>query len=395
MSYPLQTIAILGSTGSVGTQALEVIAQHPDRFRAGLLTAGSNYKLLIEQARRFVPQAVVICQDQYTQEVRKGLEDLPIEVFGGSMALNEQVQRPALDRVLTAMVGAAGLWPTIRAIEAGKTICLANKETLVVAGQIIMALAQKHGVQILPVDSEHSALFQALVGEAPESIHKLILTASGGPFRGYSKEQLKAVTVAQALRHPNWEMGAKITIDSASLMNKGLEVIEAHWLFRIPPERIEVVVHPQSIVHSVVEFVDGSLKAQLGTPDMRLPIQYALAYPARLGNDFPRFRFADYPSLTFEPVDRGAFRALDLAFSALAEGGDRSCVLNAAGEIANAAFREGLLPFTGMYDTLEHTLGALPNQPATDLDQLLESDHRARQTALHFIEKHASKPIAL
>lgn len=388
MTQPLG-IAVLGATGSIGTQCLEVIAQHPDRFRAAVLTANRNADLLVTLARRFRPEAVAICDPTAYAFVRDALADLPISVHAGTEAVAELAAHPSVDKVLTALVGAAGLLPTLRAIEAGKTLLLANKETLVVAGNLVCRLARKHQVTILPVDSEHSALFQALVGERIEQVSKLIVTASGGPFRGFSREQLQAVTLKEALKHPNWAMGAKITVDSAALINKGLEVIEAHWLFGIPPERIEVVVHPQSIVHSAVEFVDGSVKAQLGTPDMRLPIQYALAYPERIPNAFPRFRFSDFAKLTFESADTTTFRALGLAYQALEAGGNRSCVFNAAAEEANLAFREGRVSFLGMYDVLEHCLACVPETKATDLDALLETDRWTRASALAFLQAFA------
>ncbi|MDX2063128.1 MAG: 1-deoxy-D-xylulose-5-phosphate reductoisomerase [Bacteroidia bacterium] len=380
-------ISILGATGSIGQQALEVVAAHPGRFRVVALTAQSNCERLIAQALRYRPELVVIGDTGAYPALKAALAGTSIQVLAGAEGLEVAAAWPTADRVLTAVVGAAGLKPTVAAIAAGKTLCLANKETLVVAGAYIRRLAQRHGVTILPVDSEHSALFQALVGEAPASVHKLILTASGGPFRGYTRAQLAEVTVAAALKHPNWVMGAKITIDSASLLNKGLEVIEARWLFDVPAERIEVIIHPQSIVHSLVEFTDGSLKAQLGTPDMRLPIQYALAYPERLGNDFPRFRFSDHPSLTFEPADGSVFRALDLAFAALGAGGNRPCVFNAAGEVANAAFRAGRLPFLGMYHALEHALATVPQGPEDELEALVAADAETRALTEAFVAR--------
>lgn len=331
-------IAILGSTGSIGTQALEVLATYPEYFDLQVLTAGKNADLLIEQALKFQPNTVVITDESQYQKVKEALWAADIHVYAGQEALCQVVESNEVHIVLTALVGYAGLKPTIHAIEAGKTIALANKETLVVAGELITQLAKEKGVNIYPVDSEHSAIFQCLVGEFHNPIEKIYLTASGGPFRGYSLEQLRSVSLEQALKHPNWSMGAKITIDSASLMNKGLEVIEAKWLFGLEPEQIDVIVHPQSIVHSLVQFEDGSLKAQMGLPDMKLPIQFALTYPSRFRTDFPRFNFMDYPQLTFEQPDRGVFKNLDLAYQAMAAKGTAACVLNAANEEAVAAF---------------------------------------------------------
>jgi len=331
-------IAILGSTGSIGTQALEVLAAYPEYFDLQVLTAGKNADLLIEQALKFQPNTVVITDQSQYQKVKDALWAADIHVYAGQEALCQVVESNEVHTVLTALVGYAGLKPTIHAIEAGKTIALANKETLVVAGELITQLAKEKGVNIYPVDSEHSAIFQCLVGEFHNPIEKIYLTASGGPFRGYSLEQLKSVTLEQALKHPNWSMGAKITIDSASLMNKGLEVIEAKWLFGLEPEQIDVIVHPQSIVHSLVQFEDGSLKAQMGLPDMKLPIQFALTYPSRFRTDFPRFNFLDYPQLTFEQPDRSVFKNLDLAYQAMTAKGTAACVLNAANEEAVAAF---------------------------------------------------------
>jgi len=333
-------IAILGSTGSIGTQALEVLAAYPDYFDLQVLTAGKNADLLIEQALKFQPNAVVITDESQYQKVKDALWSEDIHVYAGQEALCQVVESNEVHTVLTALVGYAGLKPTIHAIEAGKTIALANKETLVVAGELITRLAREKGVNIYPVDSEHSAIFQCLVGEFHNPIEKIYLTASGGPFRGFTLEQLQKVTLEQALKHPNWSMGAKITIDSASLMNKGLEVIEAKWLFGLQPEQIDVIVHPQSIVHSLVQFEDGSMKAQMGLPDMKLPIQFALTYPARFKTDFPRFNFMDYPQLTFEQPDRKVFKNLDLAYQAMAAQGTAACALNAANEEAVAAFLE-------------------------------------------------------
>ena len=338
-------IAILGSTGSIGTQALDVIEAYPDYFDLQVLTAGKNADLLIEQAKKFQPNSVVITDETQYQKVKEALWSEDIHVYAGQEALCQVVESKEVHTVLTALVGYAGLKPTIHAIEAGKTIALANKETLVVAGELITKLAQEKGVNIYPVDSEHSAIFQCLVGEFHNPIEKIYLTASGGPFRGFTLEQLQQVSLEQALKHPNWSMGAKITIDSASLMNKGLEVIEAKWLFGLKPEQIDVIVHPQSIVHSLVQFEDGSMKAQMGLPDMKLPIQFALTYPARFKTDFPRFNFMDYPQLTFEQPDRKVFKNLDLAYQAMNELGTAACVLNAANEEAVAAFLERKIAF--------------------------------------------------
>ncbi len=372
-------LAILGATGSIGRQALEVVDALPERFVVDLLTCQRSAETIITQARRYRPRTVVVGEELCYTQVRAALADLPITVQYGPDALAEAVAHPDIDVVLTALVGAAGLGPTLAAIDAGKTIALANKETLVVAGELVMARAHQRGATILPVDSEHSALYQCLVGEPAESIHRLILTASGGPFRGYSADRLAAVTLEQALRHPNWSMGAKITIDSASMMNKGLEVIEARWLYDVPTERIDVVVHPQSIIHSLVEFTDGSLKAQLGLPDMRLPIQYALTYPERPANGFPRFDFARYPTLTFEPADRSVFRTLDFAYHALERGGNLPCVLNAANEVAVAQVLAGALPFHRLFDVLEHALSHAEYIAQPSLEDLMHTDRLTRQ----------------
>ena len=374
-------LAILGSTGSIGTQALDVVRAQPGRFRVEVLTAGRNADLLIEQALEFKPNAVAIADEAQGQKVRDALWDHDIKAYAGQDAIAQLVEMDGIDIVLTALVGFAGLRPTMNAIAAGKHIALANKETLVVAGEIVMAAARDKGVDILPVDSEHSAIFQCLAGEFHNPIEKLILTASGGPFRGRDRASLAEVTKAQALKHPNWDMGAKITIDSASLMNKGLEVIEARWLFDVKAADIDVVVHPQSIVHSCVQFEDGSIKAQLGLPDMKLPIQYALGYPQRLENDFPRFNFAAYPSLTFEAPDKATFRNLQLAYDALDAGGSAPCVLNAANEVAVAAFLNDEVGFLEMSDVLEHTLNAVGHVARPELEQLFELDQAAREAA--------------
>lgn len=352
MTSEKKHIAILGSTGSIGTQALDVIESHKDKFEVEVLTAGNNAELLIQQAIKFNPNVVVIGNEALYDNVFDALDPLGIKVYAGDSALASVVQMDSIQMVLTALVGYAGLKPTIAAIEAGKHIALANKETLVVAGDLITQLAQEKAVNIYPVDSEHSAIFQCLVGEFHNPIEKIILTASGGPFRGRAREELANVTKAQALKHPNWEMGAKITIDSASLMNKGLEVIEAKWLFGLRQDQIEVIVHPQSIIHSLVQFQDGSIKAQLGLPDMKLPIQYALGYPERLKSDFPRFSFLDYPQLTFEQPDTQTFRNLQLAFDALEAGGNMPCILNAANEVAVDKFLKDEIGFLEMSDLI-------------------------------------------
>ena len=345
-------IAILGSTGSIGTQALEVISEHSNLFEVEVLTANNNSKLLIEQAIKFKPNTVVIANEEKYKEVDEALFKLGIKVFAGQQSLEEVVEGENIDVVLTALVGYSGLKPTIRAIKAKKTIALANKETLVVAGDLITKLCIENGVKIYPVDSEHSAIFQCLVGETYNPIEKIYLTASGGPFRGRLLNDLLNITKAQALKHPNWEMGAKITIDSASLMNKGLEVIEAKWLFDLKAEQIDVVVHPQSIIHSAVQFEDGSIKAQLGVPDMKLPIQYALGFPERLKNTFKRFSFMDYPNFTFEKPDLETFRNLQLAYNAMEKAGNMPCILNAANEIAVAAFLKDKIGFLNMSDLI-------------------------------------------
>ena len=352
MEEKKKQIAILGSTGSIGTQALEVISEHSNLFEVEVLTANNNSKLLIEQAIKFKPNTVVIANEEKYKEVDEALFKLGIKVFAGQQSLEEVVEAENIDVVLTALVGYSGLKPTIRAIKAKKTIALANKETLVVAGDLITKLCLENGVKIYPVDSEHSAIFQCLVGETYNPIEKIYLTASGGPFRGRLRNDLLNITKAQALKHPNWEMGAKITIDSASLMNKGLEVIEAKWLFDLKAEQIDVVVHPQSIIHSAVQFEDGSIKAQLGVPDMKLPIQYALGFPERLKNTFKRFSFMDYPNLTFEKPDLETFRNLQLAYNAMDKGGNMPCILNAANEIAVAAFLKDKIGFLNMSDLI-------------------------------------------
>lgn len=379
-SAPLR-LAILGSTGSIGTQTLEVVAAHPDAFVVEVLAAGSNAAVLIEQARVFKPNVVVIHDTAQLAAVKAALLPHDIKVYGGEEALADVVRMDSVDMVLAAIVGYAGLRSTLAAIEAGKQIALANKETLVVAGDLVTRLAREKGVNLYPVDSEHSAIFQCLAGEFHNPIEKIYLTASGGPFRGKTRADLATVTRAQALKHPNWAMGAKITIDSASLMNKGLEVIEAKWLFHLTPEQIDVIVHPQSIVHSLVQFCDGSLKAQLGLPDMKLPIQYALGYPKRLPADFPRFNFMNYPALTFEAPDRETFGCLQLAFDALALGGNKACALNAANEVAVAAFLEERIGFLQLADINAETMARTGFLAQPSYADYVETDAEARRIA--------------
>ena len=381
---PTRGVAILGSTGSIGTQALDVIREQRDHLHVEVLTAHRNAELLIQQALEFEPNTVVIGDTARLGQVKDALFDHGIKVYGGAEALEQVVDMEGISVVLTALVGAAGLRPTLRAIRAKKTIALANKETLVVAGALVMKEALAAGVDIHPVDSEHSAIYQCLAGEVLNPIEKVILTASGGPFRGKTQEKLLHVTKTQALKHPNWDMGAKITIDSASMMNKGLEVIEAKWLFDVDMDQIEVVVHPQSIVHSCVQFEDGSIKAQLGLPDMKLPIQYALGYPQRLKNTFERFSFFDYPQLTFEKPDLDAFRNLQLAFDAGNKGGNSPAVLNAANEVAVERFLKDELSFTGMTAAIEHALGRVSYEEQPGLEGLIAADAEARAAAREF-----------
>ena len=381
---PTRGIAILGSTGSIGTQALEVVREQGQSLHVEVLSAQSNADLLVQQSLEFKPNAVVIGDTSKWKQVNDALFDAGVKVYSGAEALEQVVEADGIDMVLTAMVGSAGLKPTLRAIDAGKHIALANKETLVMAGELVMNAARKKGVDIHPVDSEHSAIYQCLAGEFHNPIERVILTASGGPFRGRSVESLVGVTKADALKHPNWDMGAKITIDSASLMNKGLEVIEAKWLFDVDPNQIDVVVHPQSIVHSCVQFEDGSIKAQLGLPDMKLPIQYALTYPRRLQNDFPRFNFMDHPSLTFEKPDIETFRNLGLAFNALKEGGNAPAILNAANEVAVSRFLKDDIKFLDLPDVVEHALNRVTHQVKPTLDDLIASDEEARKVALEW-----------
>lgn len=379
-------VAILGSTGSIGTQALEVIEANPDHFHLEVLTANNNAELLIAQAKKYVPNTVVIVNEEKFELVKKALWEHDIHVYAGEEALAQVVEAQEIDVVLTALVGYAGLKPTLSAIEAGKNIALANKETLVVAGELVTKAAREKGVNIYPVDSEHSAIFQCLVGEFHNKIEKIYLTASGGPFRGKKREDLLTILPEQALKHPNWDMGAKITIDSATLMNKGLEVIEAKWLFGLKNEQIDVIVHPQSIVHSIVQFEDGSMKAQMGLPDMKLPIQFALTYPDRLKTDFPRFNFMDYPNLTFEQPDRKTFNNLNLAFDAMELGGTAACALNAANEITVAHFLKKEIGFLQIAEVNEKVLrGAnVVQQPC--LQDYVDVDAEARKLALSFIK---------
>ena len=388
----MKRLAILGSTGSIGTQTLDVVRRHPDRYEVYAICANRSVDLLVEQAREFHPEVVCIADESKYEELKEKLSNLDAQssnlrelsvpkVWAGADAIADMVQFPSVDVVVAAMVGYAGLRPTIEAIRAGKTIALANKETLVVAGEIICELAQKHHAPILPVDSEHSAIFQSLVGEDRNEIEKILLTASGGPFRTYSLTEMQTVTAADALKHPNWDMGAKITIDSASMMNKGFEVIEAKWLFGVPVEKVEVVVHPQSIVHSAVQFVDGAIKAQLGAPDMRLPIQYALSFPERLAADFPRADLFSLKDLTFEKPDLTRFPNLGLAYEAMRRGGNIPCVLNAANEVANLAFREGRCGFLEMSDIIAQTMQKAAFISKPSYEDYVETDKEARKIA--------------
>ncbi|MDD4489670.1 MAG: 1-deoxy-D-xylulose-5-phosphate reductoisomerase [Paludibacter sp.] len=381
-----KNIAILGSTGSIGTQALEVIEANPSLFEVYALTAGNNVDLLIRQARRFQPEMVVIANQQLYPQLKDALADLPVKTFAGADAIAQIAEMEAVDIVLTAMVGYAGLKPTIHAAKAGKRIALANKETLVVAGELINELCQQYHATIIPVDSEHAAIFQCLVGEGNNPIEKLILTASGGPFRTYNWNELEHVTPAQALKHPNWDMGAKITIDSASMMNKGFEVIEAKWLFGVTPQQIEVVVHPQSIIHSMVQFADSSIKAQMGLPDMKLPIQYAFTYPERVPTNFPRLDFSLYPHFTFEKPDMERFRNLAFAYEAIGRGGNMPCILNAANEVVVAAFLKEKTGFLEMSDIIESVMGKMPFIPKPVYDDYVATDREARAMATSMIK---------
>lgn len=387
MSDKKKNIAILGSTGSIGRQALDVIRANPDKFEVFALTANNNLDLLIEQACEFQPDVVAIANEKLYLQLKQALADQPIKVFAGMDAIAQLVEMEPIDLVLTAMVGYAGLKPTIQAIRANKTIALANKETLVVAGEIIGELALKHKTAILPVDSEHSAIFQCLAGEGNNPIEKIILTASGGPFRAKTIEELKTVTSAQALKHPNWDMGAKITIDSASMMNKGFEVIEARWLFGLTPDQIEVVVHPQSIIHSMVQFTDGSVKAQLGLPDMKLPIQYAFTYPDRIKTDFPRLDFGRYNELTFEKPDTGRFRNLALAYRAMEKGGNMPCIINAANEIVVAAFLKDKTGFLQMSDIIETVMQKATFIQKPNYEDYVMTDAQVRELTLKEINR--------
>ncbi|MEQ8477992.1 1-deoxy-D-xylulose-5-phosphate reductoisomerase [Fulvivirga sp.] len=383
----MKNIAILGSTGSIGTQALDVIKSHQDKFEVEVLTAQNNADLLIQQAVEFKPNTVVIGNEDLYDKVFSELDGHDIKVYCGEKALASVVEMDTIDLVLTALVGYAGVRPTIKAIESGKSIALANKETLVVAGELITKLAEEKGVNIYPVDSEHSAIFQCLVGEFHNPIEKIILTASGGPFRGKTREELLTVTKAQALKHPNWDMGAKVTIDSASLMNKGLEVIEAKWLFGLNTDQIEVIVHPQSIIHSMVQFEDGSIKAQMGLPDMKLPIQFAMGFPDRLKSDFPRFDFTKYPALTFEQPDLKTFRNLGLAYDALDKGGNMPCILNAANEIAVEEFLKDNIGFLEMSDVVEQCMGNIAFIKAPSYEDYVQTDKEVRIKALEIVNK--------
>lgn len=374
-------LAILGSTGSIGTQALEVVGEHPDQFEVYALTANNQVDLLINQARRFMPEVVVIANERKYPELKEALEDLPIKVWAGADAIAQMVQAEPIDMVLTAMVGYSGLRPTIAAIQAGKAIALANKETLIVAGELIMRLAAEHKVPILPVDSEHSAIFQCLAGSFDNPIEKILLTASGGPFRTKTLEELATVTKAQALRHPNWTMGAKITIDSASMMNKGFEMIEAKWLFGVTPEQVQVVVHPQSVIHSMVQFEDGAVMAQLGIPDMKLPIAYAFSFPKRMKSLAPRLDFRQYATLTFEEPDTRRFRNLAFAFEAVRQGGNMPCVLNAANEVVVAAFLRDEIGFLRMSDVIERTMAKASFIAKPSYEDYVATDAEARRLA--------------
>lgn len=380
-------IAVIGSTGSIGTQALEVIRQHHDKFTAEVLTAQSNCNLLINQAIEFMPNAVVIGNEDCYLKVVDALSGYPIKVFAGESSISQIVEMETIDLVLNALVGYSGLKPTLNAIEAGKDIALANKETLVVAGDLVMKKALERGVMIIPVDSEHSAIFQCLVGESLQSVEKVWLTASGGPFRGKNRHQLKTVTKEDALNHPKWKMGNKITIDSASLMNKGLEVIEAKWLFSLQPDQIEVIIHPQSIVHSLVQFMDGSMKAQMGLPDMKLPILFALGFPSRILTDFPRFRFSNCKELTFEPPDREIFRNLNFAYEALHQGGNMPCVLNAANEVAVSAFLEDRISFLGMSVVIEKCMENTSHIDSPVYEDYVHTHEDTQRKALEYVDQ--------
>lgn len=380
----MKQIAILGSTGSIGKQALDVIASHPDEYEVYALTANNSVDLLIEQAIRFQPEAVVIANEQHYPKLKEALSSYPVKVYAGADAINQIVKANPIDIVLASMVGFAGLCPTIEAIKSGKVIALANKETMVVAGELVTSLALEYKAPILPVDSEHSAIFQCLSGEN-SPVEKILLTASGGPFRNFNRSRLETVTKIQALKHPNWDMGAKITIDSASMMNKGFEVIEAKWLFGVPYDKIQVLVHPQSVIHSMVQFADGAVKAQLGAPDMRVPIQYAFSYPYRLKSDFPRVDFTRLGQLTFEEPDMESFRNLALAYKALEKGGNMPCILNAANEVCVAAFLQDRIGFLQMSDVIAQTMERVPFQRESSIDDYIATDAESRRVAASLI----------
>lgn len=383
----MKNISVLGSTGSIGTQTLEVIAANPELYKVVALTAQKNATLLIEQALKYRPEMVVICDESKYQHVRVALEGTGMKVLAGEAALEEAASLDTADLVITAIMGAVGLRPTVAAIKAKKDIGLANKETLVVAGYLITQLAKEHGAKIIPVDSEHSAIYQCLVGERGDAVEKIYLTASGGPFRGKDRAFLASVTKEAALKHPNWVMGAKITIDSASMMNKGLEVIEAKWLFDLEEAQIDVIIHPQSIIHSLVQFTDGSMKAQMGLPDMKLPIHYAMAYPQRVQTNFPRFNFMDYPQLTFQQPDRKVFRNLDLAYQAMNQGGNMPCIINAANEVVVNAFLEDRIGFLEMSDVIERCMSDMAFIAAPTLNNYLETDQHTRIFAGQLVTK--------
>ena len=382
----MKKIAILGSTGSIGTQALEVIESNPEHFKAEILTAGNNADLLIKQAIKFLPDTVVIANEDLYKKVNNALAPYPIKVFAGSKSIEQIVESSSIDLVLTALVGFSGLLPTVNAIKSKKDIALANKETLVVAGELISELIKEHQVNIFPVDSEHSAIFQSLAGEFHNEIEKIYLTASGGPFRKFSQSELKKVTKAQALKHPNWDMGAKITIDSATMMNKGFEAIEAKWLFDLKPEQIDIIIHPQSIIHSLVQFTDGSVKAQMGLPDMKLPIQYAFTYPNRIKTNFRRFNFSDYPELTFEKPDTEKFKTIEIAYEAMKKGGNIPCALNAANEIVVDAFLKDKIKFTEISEIIEKTVNKINFANRSDIETYLNTDKEARTIAKELIK---------
>ena len=387
----MKRLAVLGSTGSIGTQTLDIASKHPERFRIEILTANSNIELLIEQTKRFSPDIVVITDQEHFGLLKESLKGMPVKIYAGIEAVEEVVTSEMVDLVVAAMVGYSGLRPVIAAIRAGKDIALANKETLVVAGELIRELNRDSKSRIIPIDSEHSAILQCLVGEFGNPVEKVTLTASGGPFRTYTIDQMKEVTPAEALNHPNWNMGNKITIDSASMMNKGLEVIEAKWLFDLDPDQIEVIIHPQSIIHSFVHFADGSVKAQLGLPDMRLPIGYALEYPERHYTDLPRFNPRDFGSLTFEEVDLKKFRNLALAYSAIREGGTKPCILNAANEIAVDSFMNRKIGFLQMTDIIEQVLEIVESVNHPSIEVLEETDRLSREAALNLVNKQGKK----